>query len=206
MVHRPVDDSTLAEIMRKLEQEKAKQARLAQTALQAEQSQIVLPSKSNDSQHSSSVDTVVNISESKATTQEQISEEKMDAQEEPVEKLDGKKAQEDHEKETSGCKIEPMDTQDVTGQASQFSESTEGGASSVSAENSNVDGAEHGAVGLSAIERLRQMNIPGVEIITPSDFDDLSPEQQQVWGSCHFILSVHQEIWMWLALIFVFIS
>ena len=31
-----------------------------------------------------------------------------------------------------------------------------------------------------AAARLRSLNIPGVEIYTPDDFDDLTPEQQQV--------------------------
>ena len=185
LVHRPVDDSTLAEIIGKIEQEKAKQARLAQKAQQAEQSEAAMLSASKESQHSSSVDEAAITSDTKAHMQERISEEKMDVQEELVEKMGEKTAQEDCRKEMSTFQTEPMDAQDVTGQASQFSESREGGASSASARLSNVDSAQSGAVGVSAIERLRQMNIPGVEIITPNDFYDLSPEQQQVW--CTFL-------------------
>ena len=185
LVHRPVDDSTLAEIIGKIEQEKAKRARLAQKAQLAEQSEAAMLSTSKESQLSSSVDEAAITSNTKAHMQERISEEKMDVQEEPVEKMGEKTAQEDCRKEMSTSQKEPMDTQDVTGQASQFSESRDGGASSAIARHSNVDGAQSGAVGVSAIERLRQMNIPGVEIITPNDFHDLSPEQQQVW--CTFL-------------------
>lgn len=163
LVHRGVDDGTLAGIVDKIEKEKAKQTRLAAKAQQSDAS---------GSQHSSGVDVTANTSRTDAVKN---AEEKMDV-EEPGKGTEGKTWPKDDKKKTAVPKAEPMDTEDVKEQALTTREAREGGASSVNGGRST----ESGATGQSAIEQLRMMNLPGVEIITPNDFYDLTPEQQQV--------------------------
>ena len=167
LVHRAVEDAKLSEIMAKLEQEKLKQAKLAQRAQQAESS------ASSQSVPSSSVQSSSGVDCSSST----VMAEKSASAEEQMEVDDS--AKQETASGNSAMKMVVTETEPMDTLASETRKQQEESAPSAGACGSDVDKPSN-RVDSSAVEELRRMNIPGVEIITPSDFDDLPPEQQQV--------------------------
>ncbi|KAL8610510.1 hypothetical protein ACOMHN_060430 [Nucella lapillus] len=106
LVHRPVEDSTLAEVLNKVEQERAKQARLAQKALETELAETSLSSSSTtDPQRPAPADTPVNTS-----GPGQVVEERMEVDKAPPET--GQQTARDDPVRVADA--EPMDTQEVS--------------------------------------------------------------------------------------------
>lgn len=171
LVHRPVEDGALAETINKIEQEKAKQAKLAQKAVEAELSEASFSASATVSQHQTPANTSPSTSQSDQVRQ---AEERME-----VDKLEATAGQDT----AKVAEPELMDTQEVKPPASQLTQlAPQRNASATDSQASSVDRPSAGASasGTSAIEQLRSMNIPGVEIITPGDFDNLTPEEQQM--------------------------
>ncbi|XP_076449848.1 tether containing UBX domain for GLUT4-like [Babylonia areolata] len=165
LVHRPVDDLALAEVISKIEQEKAKQARLAQKA-----SGSSLPVSTSVSQHSTPIDT--------PSTEEIMEVDK------PLPASLQESVRVEEVKAVKTTEAEPMDTQENKAQITRFlrQSARDDQNTPTYSHASSVDRHSEGACasGSSEIDQLRSMNIPGVEIITPGDFDNLSPEEQQM--------------------------
>lgn len=177
LVHRPVEDSTLEEIKNNVEQEEAKQARLAAKAQEMELSESL-------SQASQPLIASSSISAQGQTHSDQTME--VDSSHEEHMKKEEERVAAEKIPSSSGFTSEPMETQDVKPKtlptsstpASDNNSLVPLGTSDFKSVPSSTRKTE--AKPLSAIEHLRRMNIPGVDIITPEDFYDLSPEQQQV--------------------------
>ncbi|PVD37642.1 hypothetical protein C0Q70_00239 [Pomacea canaliculata] len=146
LVHRPVDDTTLANVISQMEKEKAKQNTLEAMA------------------------------------------QKSDAEDPEIEAVTSLQFNSDNEKVESpglGSEVddrrESMDIQETAGQESHLERSTQNDVNATQHMGALADEqtrSNHNE-GQSSLEQIRRMNIPGLEIITPDDFYDLSPEEQQ---------------------------
>lgn len=157
LVHRPVDDTTLANVISQMEKEKAKQNTLEAMA------------------------------------------QKSDAEDPEIEAVTSLQFNSDNEKVESpglGSEVddrrESMDIQETAGQESHLERSTQNDINATQHMGALADEqtrSNHNE-GQSSLEQIRRMNIPGLEIITPDDFYDLSPEEQQVRKKTFFIWNV----------------
>ncbi|KAL5018839.1 hypothetical protein ScPMuIL_004561 [Solemya velum] len=152
LVHRPIDDATYANILDRLEKEQLKQAKLM--SLAAKQSQSIQEP-------------------SPALLQDKVPDRT------PMETV----ASSMRDNESSGASSgrvtcskpdQPMDVdQEGNSDSNEASRIPGGGGRSASGGN-NAGGREAGA-----IDRLRELNIPGVDVYTPEDFTRLTAEQQE---------------------------
>ncbi|XP_067673593.1 tether containing UBX domain for GLUT4-like [Haliotis asinina] len=159
LVHRPVEDAVIAELVAKADKEKVKEARLQEIAAR----------KHAEMQESSS-------SESQTSGDIRCIPERLESNME-ADNCDNKETK--SEASSSG-----QEAMEVDNAASVMSVST----GDTSNSNTICDRGQNSAQsqdpvhpsGQSSIEQLRSMNIPGVEIFTPDDFNDLPPDQQQL--------------------------
>ncbi|XP_071107777.1 tether containing UBX domain for GLUT4-like [Haliotis cracherodii] len=163
LVHRPVEDSVIAGLIAKADKEKVKEARLGEIAAR----------KHAEMQESSS-------SESQAAVppggSSRVIPERLETNME-ADICDNKETR--SETSLSGQEAMEVDTAASvmsvsTGDASDSNAICNSGQGSVRSQNPVP------ANGQSSIEQLRSMNIPGVEIFTPDDFNDLPPDQQRL--------------------------
>lgn len=188
LIHRPVEDEVLAQISGKLEKERQRKSRLeaAAGAQQPTFSSISEPSLavqqpiSSESQLTSTVqaDQRQPYRETEKTNEAVSNDESAETKSskgEPATKK-GKPESESHDN------AEPMEVES----GNQISDRGRPMETEETDQRINTSSANDNSVNLArqsqreAAERLRSLNIPGVEIYTPDDFHDLTPEQQQV--------------------------
>lgn len=153
LVHRPIDDATYANILDRLEKEQLKQAKLM--SLAAKQSQSIQEP-------------------SPALLQDKVPDRT------PMETV----ASSMRDNESSGASSgrvtcskpdQPMDVDQEGNSDSNEASRIPGGGGRSASGGDNAGGREVGA-----IDRLRELNIPGVDVYTPEDFTQLTAEQQEV--------------------------
>ncbi|XP_071130006.1 tether containing UBX domain for GLUT4-like isoform X1 [Mytilus edulis] len=181
--HRPVEDSVIADIMSKLEKEQAKNARLEQIAAR-QNSQSEQPKDSKSTNISANENVQSNHTGEKPETpsnnDENISKQSSDENESMKSRS-----------KSSANSSEPMETESsehvTSGNQSMDIDRTENTISDhiVTAGSKNLgknstDRNSQAEASRRGAESLRNMNIPGVEVITPDDFYDLTPREQQV--------------------------
>ncbi|XP_046572870.1 tether containing UBX domain for GLUT4-like [Haliotis rubra] len=162
LVHRPVEDSVIAGLIAKADKEKVKEARLREIAAR----------KHAEMQESSSSESQTLVPSGDVRSIPERLETNMDA-----DICDNKETK--SEASLSGQEAMEVDTAASvmsvsTGDTSDSNTICDRGQNSVRSQNQDR------ASGQSSIEQLRSMNIPGVEIFTPDDFNDLPPDQQQL--------------------------
>lgn len=163
LVHRPVEDSVIAGLIAKADKDKVKEARLREIAAR-KHAEMQESSSSGSQAAAPSGDSSRVIPERLETNME-------------ADICDNKETR--SETSLSGQEAMEVDTAASvmsvsTGDASDSNAICNSGQSSVRSQNPVP------ASGQSSIEQLRSMNIPGVEIFTPDDFNDLPPDQQRV--------------------------
>ena len=189
-MRRAVEDRELAQIVQCLEKDKAKQAKLEEIASRKLAEEMSCSSKSSDISGSMQED---------SSSSDSMDRSKMDFQTSDIQSVPGPH---DHHEQMEVEQIVRSHLGGATGGGGGVARGGAGGrgAGAGPAGGAGGRGAAAGPAGgaggrqrkgQSEIEQLRNLNIPGVEIITPDDFNDLTPEQQQVG----FIYSYKFEIW-----------
>lgn len=174
VAHRPVDDGVMAEIISKLEKEQLKNARLEQIAArQNSQTESVTMENSQSESKPNSVD----IPEKETKQTGKNFQQKTSA----IETSDNDSAKSLEPMDTESCEQLPTNpsTMDVDPPVSAKNNQLSIG----NGRNSRNNGQVQPAQSLSSrqgAEALRNMNIPGIEVITPDDFHNLTPQEQQV--------------------------
>ncbi|XP_041363543.1 tether containing UBX domain for GLUT4-like [Gigantopelta aegis] len=203
-IRKSVEDGELAEIVQRLEKDKAKQAKLEEIAsrrVAEEMSGVQTCSRNSSKTDSMQVD---------SSSSDSMDKSKMDFQTSDTQSMSSAthNHHEEMEVEQAGHSRTGDGTAGSAGGASVggVGASVGGGGASVGGGGASIGGggASMGGGGASVggvtgkggrgvtgggaegqrksqseIERLRSLNIPGVEIITPDDFNDLTPEEQQ---------------------------
>ncbi|XP_052071429.1 tether containing UBX domain for GLUT4-like [Mytilus californianus] len=179
---RPVEDSVLADIISKLEKEQVNNARLEQIAArQNSQSDQPKDSKSTEIKADQNVQSnQPGLKPETTHNDENVSKQSNDENE-------SKKSQ----SKSSANNSEPMETDssehvttvnqsmDVDRTENTISDNIVTAGSRNLSQNGTDRRSQAEAIRRGA-EALRNMNIPGVEVITPDDFYDLTPREQQV--------------------------
>ncbi|XP_053393564.1 tether containing UBX domain for GLUT4-like [Mercenaria mercenaria] len=199
LLHRPVDEKTLADIANKIEKEKLRKAKLEQTASKQKSP---MPSSSNSTtetsvQSSMSVESQGNVvnessaqiktdnaaislninvniqNDNTATTTERTTPKAEPGEPSP------KVVRLEEEPVVSHDSCEPMEVeQPQTGENVMETEDAVSSSIEVEKAPQAQRQSDPAGSGQSAVDRLR--GIPGIEVYTPDDFNDLPPEQQQV--------------------------
>lgn len=165
----------MADIISKLEKEQMKNARLEQIA--ARQSSQTEPQTTSTAKSKSDMKTnSVEISETNQA--EKVSKPPSENNTNAMETADNDSAKSLEPMDTDSSEqlpsaVPPMDIDCVQNNQS----------STVIARNSGSNGQMQQGQSMSSrqgAEALRNMNIPGIEVITPDDFHNLTPQEQQV--------------------------
>ncbi|XP_069124514.1 tether containing UBX domain for GLUT4-like [Argopecten irradians] len=187
LIHRAVDESTMTDIQNQLEKEKSKKARLEQMA-NKQSSEKETNNMSRQTENSSQPE-IQNIPKdstdsgaSKPSSGGNLSQTDsksfvVNESPEPME-VDRNSSKSSVSMEMSAMEVESGSTAGARGQSSEsrVHKAMSGVQSSAgsSREGQSASGSR------SAIESLREMNIPGVEVFTPQDFLNLSPDEQRI--------------------------
>lgn len=194
--HRPVDDGVIAEITSKLEKEQAKNARLEQfaarqisqtdtsketTNITEDKNELEKPKETNTKPE---VQSDHNGSKNKQTNIDKTSD--------SLEQASTQSESRNVQNESSANNLEPMETTSYdhvtsSDNMSMDVDKTDDTVSEQIVTSGSRKLEQHGSGQMSqaeasrrGAEALRNMNIPGVEVITPDDFYDLTPREQQV--------------------------
>ncbi|OWF56530.1 Tether containing UBX domain for GLUT4 [Mizuhopecten yessoensis] len=207
-IHRAVDDSTLTEIADHLEKEKSKKAKLDQSTSRQTSVPDKQPAKMSEQSERAPQPAVQNINKDNINTttnkrDPELNKPKTDSSfgvtkesPEPME-IDQKSSKSSVSMETSAMEVElgatggvpdtlsgaRNKTENNRQQEARTGQSSSGGVHKVMSgvQSSSGSSRGQGASGSqSAVDSLRGMNIPGVEVFTPQDFLELSPEEQRV--------------------------
>ncbi|KAK3608201.1 hypothetical protein CHS0354_039217 [Potamilus streckersoni] len=206
LLHRPVEDAVLAEIIDKIEKERRKKVRLQEIAAKRFQSEEGMPSEKDlqyESSQEPSLEKFAREESEKFPDAAEISTEShvskhFDPSCEPTKlvpapgdsKIDKSQDETELMEVDSGLsqgkdevtkhmdneyKAEPLPNQSSSG--------TEDNASN-SSERTQMEGEQMASdarvAQRSAAEQLRALNIPGVQVFTPNDFNDLTPQEQEM--------------------------
>ncbi|XP_052262738.1 tether containing UBX domain for GLUT4-like [Dreissena polymorpha] len=161
LLHRPIEDALLDEIKTKIEKDKQRKARMGQA-------ESVHPVASTESEVTNSVN--AQSKPESANTNTQVAPEiAVGCESELVQKA--------KREEFSNDLDEPMDVEQAAGGVELTMETEEvvSSSSDVSMQQTVPDERSERQ---NAVNQLR--DIPGLQVFTPDDFHDLSPEQQQV--------------------------
>lgn len=158
LVHRPVDDSIMAEILDKIEREKTKLQKLdlmAQRQLSQQEGKSEDPVQSKEAQSVDKSSTAEDKTEGPKNSASRISE---------AMEVDAKQSA---SVPSTSQQQQPMEVEDKI--------ETEG-------HRAMATGQGHGQSNQQQdfAETIRQMNIPGVQVFSPGDFHELSAQEQEV--------------------------
>ncbi|KAK3091799.1 hypothetical protein FSP39_022712 [Pinctada imbricata] len=180
LIHRPVEDSVIAEITQKVEQEQRKQDHLEKLVRQKSQlneseEKSVKLTKTEEEATSS------NISESGAKCNSSSSDSSETSKSNKFEPMDIESTQENVPMETDSISsIKDSVKTEVPSVQNQSS----GANVNKGSQNRNEDSSRRNIEGRRQqeefAESIQQMNIPGVQVFTPGDFQNLSQEDQEV--------------------------
>lgn len=181
--HRPVEDSVIADLISKLEKEQAKNARLEQIAARQ---------NSQSEQPKDSKSTNISANENVKSNHTGLKPETLSNNDESISKQSSdENGSMKSRSKSSANSSEPMETEssehvttvnqsmDVDRTENTISDHIVTAGSKNLGQNSTEPRSQAEASRRGA-EALRNMNIPGVEVITPDDFYDLTPREQQV--------------------------
>ncbi|XP_033747071.1 tether containing UBX domain for GLUT4-like [Pecten maximus] len=188
LTHRAVDESMMTDIVNQLEKEKAKKAKLEQmTNKQIEPEKETnkmpeptanIPQPGIQNIHKGNTDIVANKFDSEVKTSKTDSNRSVvNESPEPME-IDQNSSKSSVSTETSAMEIESGATGVARGQSSESGVHMT--MSGVQTSTGSSRGGQGASGSKSAIESLREMNIPGVEVFTPQDFLNLSPDEQRI--------------------------
>lgn len=193
--HRPVEDSVIADLISKLEKEQAKNARLEQIAARQ---------NSQSEQPKDSKSTNISANENVKSNHTGLKPETLSNNDESISKQSSdENGSMKSRSKSSANSSEPMETEssehvttvnqsmDVDRTENTISDHIVTAGSKNLGQNSTEPRSQAEASRRGA-EALRNMNIPGVEVITPDDFYDLTPREQQVL----FILNCTKMCWI----------
>ncbi|XP_062591287.1 tether containing UBX domain for GLUT4-like [Saccostrea cucullata] len=155
LVHRPVDDAVMAEILDKIEREKTKLEKLDSLAQRqlSQQEDKSLPPK----------------------TEELKSEDKSKSAEDKSEALTQSTSQ-----TSEAMEVDPKPSTSVPSTSQQPMEVEDRIETPGHRAANEARGHSHGNRQQEFVETIRQMNIPGVQVFAPGDFDELSPQEQEI--------------------------
>ncbi|KAL3875966.1 hypothetical protein ACJMK2_033860 [Sinanodonta woodiana] len=206
LLHRPVEDAVLAEIIDKIEKERRKKVRLQEIAAKRSQSQEGMPSEKdfqNESSHEPlSEKNARNESEKHPDAKEIVTESHVSKHfDPPCEPSKSVPAPEDTKIDKSQDESEPMEVDsglsqvkdevtkymDIEDKAEPNLDQSSLGKEdnkSKSRKETPTEGeqmvSDARVAQRSAAEQLRALNIPGVQVFTPDDFNDLTPQEQEI--------------------------
>ncbi|CAL1540508.1 unnamed protein product [Lymnaea stagnalis] len=166
LLHRPVEASFLQDIVDNLEKERQKQVKLEEIALKKCELRQIDEMERNRRLDDASLST--------------WDEEKMDETEASLVSLRSASSQVT-EVGPSHPELMEQGANESLSSSTTASDSTSGKPRGQrSKKNSSMSQSQDQVSATSAINDLRNMNIPGVEIFTPDDFSDLSPQEQAI--------------------------
>ncbi|CAG5129046.1 unnamed protein product, partial [Candidula unifasciata] len=167
LLHRPVEDKVLTEIANKIEKEKQKQTKLEEMAIKKNELRLLDEMEKNIK----AGDDLHNVNEETSEFSPMETCENPDSLQ--ITELDS----------GTGVNSEPMQEAPIDSSSALPDSRSRSALQSSAMENcaqSNLVQDQNRSQQQSAIDVLRNMNIPGVDIYTPDDFHDLNPQEQAI--------------------------
>ncbi|XP_061181046.1 tether containing UBX domain for GLUT4-like [Saccostrea echinata] len=157
LVHRPVDDTVMAEILDKIDREKTKLEKLDSLAQRQlpQQEDKSLPPKAEE---------LIDRSEEKSQSTEDKSEISTESTSQTSEAME----------------VDPKPSTSVPSTSQQPMEVEERIETPGHRASNEGRGQSRGNQQQDFVETIRQMNIPGVQVFVPGDFNELSPQEQEI--------------------------